>query len=183
MEVIIMKERLKQARIALRLSQRNFGSRIGVTDAAISKLESGFNNLTEQMILSICREFGINENWLRTGEGEMLNETRDDFLRSLSEKHGLSPLIEKTLETYLSLDGAALAAVDAWLDAIAAAVASGRPVDLAAIIERTAAADAQSGEAPPPAPQDDLEARAEAYAAEAAERAKADFLRREKKAI
>lgn len=69
-----MKERLKELRIALGISQAELGERIGVSRAAISRLESGSNNFTNQMVTSICREFGVNEKWLRTGSGDMFEE-------------------------------------------------------------------------------------------------------------
>lgn len=58
-------------RKSLGLSQSELGKRIGVSRAAISRLEGGSNNFTNQMITSICREFNVNERWLRTGEGEI----------------------------------------------------------------------------------------------------------------
>ena len=74
-----MYNRIKELRNALRLSQKAFGARLGVTDAAISSIESGRRNLTEQMEISICREFNVNREWLRTGEGEMfLQLSRDE---------------------------------------------------------------------------------------------------------
>lgn len=69
-----MKERLKELRIALGISQAELGERIGVSRAAISRLESGSNNFTNQMVTSICREFGVSEEWLRTGVGDMYLE-------------------------------------------------------------------------------------------------------------
>ena len=55
----------------INLSQEAFGKRIGITGAAISRLENGDRNITDQVIHAICLEFNVNENWLRTGEGEM----------------------------------------------------------------------------------------------------------------
>lgn len=69
-----MKERIKELRKMLGLSQETFGKRIGVSRSAISRLEGGSNGFTNQMIFSICREFGINEHWLHTGEGAMVVE-------------------------------------------------------------------------------------------------------------
>ncbi len=66
-----MGERLKELRKTLGLTLESFGEKVGVGKSSISRLENGTNNLTEQMILAICREFDVNENWLRTGEGEM----------------------------------------------------------------------------------------------------------------
>jgi len=66
-----MNDRIKELRKALGMSQEELGGRLGVTNTAISGYESGRRNLTDQMVISICREFNVNENWLRTGEGEM----------------------------------------------------------------------------------------------------------------
>lgn len=74
----MLNERLKLLRRELHLSQEEFGKRVGVSNTAISKLEKAERNLTEQMILSITREFNVNENWLRTGEGDMFNKTTPD---------------------------------------------------------------------------------------------------------
>ena len=66
-------ERIKELRKCLDLTMEKFGERLGVGKTAISKLENNERNLTDQMAVSICREFGVNEVWLRTGEGEMFN--------------------------------------------------------------------------------------------------------------
>lgn len=64
-------ERVKEVRKNLGLTLDKFGERIGVGKSAISNIERGNRGLTEQMIKSICREFNVSENWLRTGTGEM----------------------------------------------------------------------------------------------------------------
>lgn len=76
-----MNERVKELRSALGLSAEKFGSKIGVTRSAISKMELGVCNISEQSIISICREFNVNEEWLRNGTGEMFNTlSRDEEL-------------------------------------------------------------------------------------------------------
>lgn len=64
-----MKERIKELRQKLDLTLEEFGKRLGVTKTSISRIENGINNVTEQMFLSICREFNVNEDWLRNGTG------------------------------------------------------------------------------------------------------------------
>lgn len=64
-------ERIKELRKKMGLSGEKFGERLGVSRAAISNLENGTRGVTEQMFTSICREYNVNEQWLRTGEGEM----------------------------------------------------------------------------------------------------------------
>ena len=67
-------ERIKDVRKNLGLTLEKFGEKIGVKKNAISAVENNRNSLSEQMAKSICREYNVNETWLRTGEGEMFNE-------------------------------------------------------------------------------------------------------------
>lgn len=69
-----MNERVKEIRKALGLSMESFGGRIGVTRSAISRIENSVVNVTNQNVTAICREFGVNEEWLRTGAGNMFEE-------------------------------------------------------------------------------------------------------------
>ena len=64
-----MNERFKEVRKTLGLTQSEFGKSLGISNTAISKIEKGENNVSESNIISICREFGVNEEWLRTGVG------------------------------------------------------------------------------------------------------------------
>lgn len=68
-----MNERIKKVRLDkdINLSQEAFGKRLGVTGSAISRIESGDRSASDQIILAVCREFNVNETWLRTGVGEM----------------------------------------------------------------------------------------------------------------
>lgn len=78
-----MNERLKVIRKELSLSQEAFGKKLGVTGTAISRMEIGNRAVTEQMILAICREFNVREEWLRNGSGEMfLDFTEDEFSKA-----------------------------------------------------------------------------------------------------
>ena len=72
-------ERIKQIRTSLGLTLEKFGDRLGGTKVAISNIEKGNRNLTEQMTKAICREFNVDYMWLTTGEGEMFVATDDDF--------------------------------------------------------------------------------------------------------
>lgn len=72
-------KRIKKVRRAVELTQQEFGKRIGIKSNSISLIESGSRNASEQVVLSVCREFDVNEEWLRTGEGEMfLPKSRTD---------------------------------------------------------------------------------------------------------
>ena len=64
-------QRVKAIRVSKGLTQEEFGKRIGVQKSAMSKIERGETSLTNQNRLSICREFGVSEAWLQTGEGDI----------------------------------------------------------------------------------------------------------------
>lgn len=72
-----MNTRIKLIRINLKLSQKDFGERIGLKSNSISDIENGKNELREQVLRAVCREFNVNENWLRYGEGNMFDTLSD----------------------------------------------------------------------------------------------------------
>ena len=65
-----MGNRIKELRQALGLTQQEFADRIGVKRGAIANDEIG-RNASDTAVALICREFGVSEHWLRTGDGEM----------------------------------------------------------------------------------------------------------------
>ena len=69
-----MGERVKELRKALGLSGEKFGEKIGLKRNSLSQIENGKINLIYQNILAICREFNVNEDWLRYGTGEMFKD-------------------------------------------------------------------------------------------------------------
>lgn len=90
-----MKNRLKLLRSSLEMTMDEFGKKLGVTRAAVSNLENGHRELTNQMITSICREFNVNEDWLRSGAGEMFvkrtrNQQVADFVNDIMEEEDSS---------------------------------------------------------------------------------------------
>ena len=68
-----MNERIKELRKSLGLTQLEFGEQVGVKANTIGNYEIGLRTPSDAVIRAICREFNVNENWLRTGEGEMFN--------------------------------------------------------------------------------------------------------------
>ncbi len=79
-------ERVKELRKSMNLTLEKFGNKLGVGKSAISKIENGENGLTDQMTKLMVKEFGVNENWLRTGEGEMFPEfSRADAIAKLAD--------------------------------------------------------------------------------------------------
>lgn len=72
-----MKDRITLIRKNNGLTQKEFGEKIGVKGNTITNYENGLRTPSDAIIYSICREFHINEEWLRTGQGEMLNIPSD----------------------------------------------------------------------------------------------------------
>jgi len=70
-----MNERLKKLRKALDLTQQKFADTLGVKRNTVGQWECGINAITDQVITSICREFNVNEEWLRNGSGDMFLPT------------------------------------------------------------------------------------------------------------
>lgn len=73
-------ERIKVLRTCdtISLTLEKFGERVGVKKSALSLIESGKNNVTDQMFKSICREFDVSEEWLRYGTGDMFIIPEDE---------------------------------------------------------------------------------------------------------
>ena len=83
-------ERVREVRKFRKMNREQFGERLGVQKSAISKMEKGDRGLTEQMLKAICREFNVNETWLRTGDGDMPQK--------LSEEEEIADLVSDVLE-------------------------------------------------------------------------------------
>ena len=73
-----MNERIKKIRTSANLTQQEFADRIGVSRGALANYEVNRNEPIDAVITLICREFNINEHWLRTGEGEMTRPVNRD---------------------------------------------------------------------------------------------------------
>lgn len=82
-----MNERIKEVRKARGLSQDEFGRRLGVTRGAVTNIELNKVEPKPLFVDLICREFDVNEEWIRTGAGPMFVEkSRDDELAELFGK-------------------------------------------------------------------------------------------------
>ena len=66
-----MQNEIKTLRKELGLTQTEFGKRIGVKGNTITTYENGTRTPSDAVVLAICREFRVSEEWLRTGRGEM----------------------------------------------------------------------------------------------------------------
>lgn len=116
-----MNERIKAVRMALNLTMEQFGERIGMGKSSVSKIEKGANSTTEQTIKSICREFGVNETWLRTGAGEMFDKSEDATLDRLASEYNLDDRKKAVIAAFLKLNDSDQQAVLRFVDTVASA--------------------------------------------------------------
>lgn len=68
--------RIIEIRKTFELSQEQFANKLGLSRSFINQFETGKKNISDRTIADICREFNVNETWLRTGDGEMFRPTR-----------------------------------------------------------------------------------------------------------
>ena len=94
-------ERIRQVRKFKDLTQKKFADSLGMKQNTVATYEMGRTNPSDPAIKSICREFGVNEEWLRSGEGEMFAPDATSALDALAQEqnltHGEYILIEKLL--------------------------------------------------------------------------------------
>lgn len=105
-----MNERIKELRKALGLNQTEFGEKIGIKQGSVAGYESGVRTPLDSVVLSMCREFNVNEKWLRTGEGEMFlpvpeeDEVASYVAELLEPDNPFTDLIVEIMRTYSQLD-------------------------------------------------------------------------------
>lgn len=99
-----MLQRILQLRKSLNLTQKDFSSNIGLKQSTYCDIEKGRCPITERTIISICAKFNVNENWLRTGIGEMFNIVDKKYQEFFSIFNNLSPVLQDFLyQTALNL--------------------------------------------------------------------------------
>ena len=141
-----MNERIKAVRKAQGLTMEQFGERIGVGRSNISLIESDKSKPSNSAILMICREFGVDETWLRTGEGEMFRpktqeEEIEEFLRSVvSGRDDLSDMKKSIILSLKDLPPSFWPEVLNFCRRVAAEYAAAHPPDVHAEAPAAAAA-------------------------------------------
>ena len=113
--------RIRILRKQLKLSQAEFGNKIGLKPASISDLETGRTSITERNIKSICSEFNVDYIWLTTGEGEMFssdNDKEDDEYQTLIDNimTGENEFHKTLFKKFIQLDESELKALEGIID-------------------------------------------------------------------
>ena len=102
-----MKNRIKQIRNTLNLTQTEFAKQAGISRSIVAAYEGGTSSVSERTIADICEKFYINEQWLRTGEGPMFKQQSDIDNQLAAEVAKLiqseDEFTKKLIHAYLSL--------------------------------------------------------------------------------
>lgn len=96
-------DRIREIRKERSLTQTDFGEKIGFKQTAIGQFENGTRTVSDRTIILICNAYGVSEEWLRDGIGEMFVQDDNFLLSSLSQQYGLDNLDRKIIETYIRL--------------------------------------------------------------------------------
>lgn len=91
-----MNTRIRELRKSLNLTLAEFGEKISVSHTTICDIENGKTNINDRIVKLICSEFNVNEEWLRTGKGDIYN-SNNDYLKFLNAYNNLS----KSLQDFL----------------------------------------------------------------------------------
>ena len=97
-------DRIKLLRKRLNMNQADFATPLGLRQSTIGNYESGSRGISDATILAICREYGANEEWLRTGSGEMFAAIPANVVSELAREHDLDDMDHAIIAEYLKLD-------------------------------------------------------------------------------
>lgn len=113
-----MKDRLKELRKKLGLTQKKFAEKLGISRNNIASYETGKSNPGSSIIQLICRVYNVNETWLRTGEGEMFTAADSNLIDNLVKKYDLDQLEAAIVTEYINLGTESRKIFRAYLDGV-----------------------------------------------------------------
>lgn len=99
-----MKERIREIRNSFSLSQSAFGEKVGVKNNTVAAYENGMRVPSESVLMSICREFGVNREWLEHGTGEMFDQSANDAqISRIARQYSDDRTFRAILEVYMRM--------------------------------------------------------------------------------
>ena len=110
-----MKNRIKQLRKELNLTQEKFAERMNIKRNTLANYEIGRNEPIPAVIELICREFNVNEEWLRNGTGEMFDDTIKSIIDELVQTYHLDAFDRRMIEEYAKLTDAQRKAIKEYM--------------------------------------------------------------------
>ena len=96
-------ERIRLIRKETGLNQTDFGEKVGLRQSSLGQNESGVRNATDRTIILICEKYGVREEWLRNGTGEMFLESDSTIVSQLSSEYGLDAFEKVLIEGFLKM--------------------------------------------------------------------------------
>lgn len=122
-----MKDRLKLLRSTLGLTQEKFAKRLNIKRNTVANYEIGRNVPIDAVVSLICKEFDVNEQWLRTGKGEMFKERSpseeigyyvEDLLEYDGHGNPFYDMIVEMMKTYVELDEKSQAVIRKYFQSV-----------------------------------------------------------------
>ena len=126
-------ERVKFIRKFFKLSQEEFGKKLGVTRDVIGNIELNRLAKPEQklsLLKLICSVFSVNEDWLIDGVGEMFDETKESYIESLAQQYNLDDMDRKILQTYIDLPDAHRTIIKNYIRSITSLLSDNNDIDV-----------------------------------------------------
>lgn len=122
-----MKDRLKLLRSTLGLTQEKFAERLNIKRNTVANYEIGRNVPIDAVVSLICKEFNVNEDWLRNGSGEMFKERSpseeigyyvEDLLEYDGHGNPFYDMIVEMMKTYVELDEKSQAVIRSYFQSV-----------------------------------------------------------------
>lgn len=108
----------------LKMTQEDFSKRLNVSRGNIASIERGRISVTDRVISDICTSFSLSEEWLRTGEGEMYEETGKTLFSIFAKQYGLSESEQRAARYLLQLSSEERQQILRHITGLAEAIAS-----------------------------------------------------------
>lgn len=111
-------ERIKAVRQAKDMTQEDFSQKLGTARNTIANYEIGRREPMEATIKSICREFNVNYDWLKDGEGDMFDAVPETLVDELGQEFNLDDLDRRIILGYLQLSEADRGAIKRYIQGL-----------------------------------------------------------------
>lgn len=111
-EIIDIRDRIRYLREGLGIKQNEMSLKLGLKQGSLSDIERKKTKVvTDRLIKLICSTFNVNEEWLRTGEGDMFEKVSQEELDRLADRYSLPPLAKKIVQAFVTLETSEMNAV------------------------------------------------------------------------
>ena len=131
----MVSDNIKKLRKELDLTQQAFADRIGIKQNSIALIESGKRNVSNLVLVTISREFGVRLEWLKTGEGEIFKPRDESPIAQLAADYGLNENDVAAIESFLELSPEHRRGVIEWGKNLMAKLASQMQIEVPSAVE------------------------------------------------